>query len=410
MHTPIPVGQYTRWMVKPFSDVDLRPVSTAFQSAFYGRAETGAEVVFNDRSSQINIDIQKGETQTLAMMVNRGTSSTPTDRVPSDKEERFTNLAYAWPLIETQGSISSNKILENRSFGDPQDLTNSVRERLTREAEKIHKTHFKKHFTTMEYLCREALWTGQHPAILGTSNSDLIYDFHRNSGNFITAGTAWDVVTADILGDYDDAIDKIQQNGGLVGMDYGSIVDGDVFGGIRKNTQLKSEADIRNYGFIKAGSGMNLGLPTEYQKYADAGFQPRMWVETNKGRKVWIFTYDLTFLDNFTTPGTKTRTPWVPAGKGLVFHHAARCDKYFGPPDRFMPTQLEIQNYRDFFGFDMGAVPIVPNVTDPGLFDPRMFTVYADITKKAVELFTQSAPIMPTTHTDAFVVLSDLLT
>jgi len=71
MHTPIPVGQYTRWMVKPFTDVDLRPVSTAFQSAFYGRPETGAEVVFNDRSSQINIDIQKGETQTLAMMVNR---------------------------------------------------------------------------------------------------------------------------------------------------------------------------------------------------------------------------------------------------------------------------------------------------------------------------------------------------
>ena len=406
MHTPIPVGQYTRFQTAGFTDVDLRPVSTAFQAAFYGRPETGAVVVFNDRSSQINIDIQKGETQTLAMMVNRGTSSTPTDRVPSDKESRFTNLAYAWPLIETQGSISSNKILENRSFGDPQDLTTSVRERLTFEAGKIHQTHFKKHFTTMEYLCREALWTGQHPAILGTSNTDLIYDFHRNAGNFITAGTVWTNVAADILGDLDTGADKIQQNGGLHG-EYGLLCDGAVFAGIKNNTTIKADADNRRFRFVALGG--DVVLPSEFMKYKDAGFNARGRLETNDGRIVWIFTYDVTFLDNFTTPGTKTRTAWVPAGKALMFSPLARCDKYFGPADRFDPVQQEIQNYRDFFGFDMGAVPVVPQVKDPGLFDPRMFTVFADISKKAVELTTQSAPIMPTTHTDAFVVFSSLV-
>jgi hypothetical protein len=406
MHTPIPVGQYTRFQTSGFSDVDLRPVSTAYQSAFYGRPETGAVTVFNDRSSQINIDIQKGETQTLAMMVNRGASSTVTDRVPSDKEGRFTNLAYAWPLVETQGSISSNEILENRGFDQPQDMTASLRDRLTEKAGEIHKTHFKKHFTTMEFLAREALFTGQHPAILGTSNSDLIYDFHRNSNNFITAGTPWTTVTADILGDLDDGADQIQQNGGLHS-DYGLLCDGAVFGGIKKNNTTGSDADNRRYEFVSLGG--DVVVPSEFAKYKEAGFQPRGRLETNGGRFVWIFTYDVTFLDNFTTPGTKTRTPWVPAGKALMFSPLARCDKYFGPADRFMPTQQEIQNYRDFFGFDMGAMPVVPNVTDPGLFDPRMFTVYADITKKAVELFTQSAPIMPTTHTDAFVTFDSLV-
>ena len=407
MHTPIPVGQYTRFQTAGFSDVDLRPVSTAFQSAFYGRPETGALVIFNDRSSQINIDIQKGETQTLAMMVNRGTSSTPTDRVPSDKEGRFTNLAYAWPLVETQGSISSNEILENRGFDQPQDMTADLRDRLTRKAGAIHKTHFKKHFTTMEYLCREALWTGQHPAILGSTNTDLIYDFHRASGNTISVGTAWDVVTADILGDLDTGADKIQQNGGLHG-EYGLLCDGAVFAGIKKNTTIKADADNRRFQFVALGG--DVVLPSAFMKYKDAGFNARGRLETNDGRIVWIFTYDVTFLDNFTTPGTKTRTPWVPAEKALMFSPLARCDKFFGPPDRFMPTQQEIQNYRDFFGFDMGAVPVVPQVTDPGLFDPRMFTVYADISKKAVELTTQSAPIMPTTHTDAFVTFTDLIT
>jgi hypothetical protein len=392
-------------MVKPFSDVDLRPVSTAYQAAFFGRPETGAEVVFNDRTSQINIDIQKGEDQTLAMMVNRGTSSTPTDRVPSDKAERFTNLAYAWPLVETQGSITSNEILENRSFGDPQDLTTSQQERLTAEAEKMHSKHFKKHFTTMEYLAREALWTGQHPAILGTTNTDLIYDFHRNANNFITAGTPWTTVTADILGDLDDGADAIQQNGGLFG-DYGLLCDGAVFAGIKNNNTTGADADNRRYEFVALGG--DVVVPSQFMKYKEAGFQPRGRLETNNGRMVWIFTYDVTFLDNFTSPGTKTRTPWVPAGKALMFSPMARCDKYFGPADRFNPTQQEIANYRDFFGFDMGAMPVIPQVTDPGLFDPRMFTCYADITKKAVELTTQSAPIMPTTHTDAFVVFSDL--
>jgi hypothetical protein len=392
-------------MTKPFTDVDLRPVSTAYQSAFFGRPETGAVVVFNDRTSQINIDIQKGEDQTLAMMVNRGTSSTPTDRVPSDKAERFTNLAYAWPLVETQGSITSNEILENRSFGQPQDLTTSTRERLTMEAEKIHSKHFKKHFTTMEYLCRESLWTGEHPAILGTTNTDLIYDFLRNSNNFITAGTPWTTVTADILGDLDDGADAIQQNGGLFS-DYGLLCNGEVFAGIKNNNTTGSDADNRRYEFVALGGDVQ--VPSEFAKYKEAGFNPRGRLETSEGRMVWIFTYDVTFLDNFTTPGTKTRTPWVPAGKALMFSPLARCDKFFGPPDRFMPTQLEIQNYRDFFGFDMGAMPVIPQVKDPGMFDPRMFTCYADITKKAVELYTQSAPIMPTTHTDAFVVFDGL--
>jgi hypothetical protein len=264
-------------MVKPFSDVDLRPVSTAYQAAFFGpaffgRPETGAEVVFNDRTSQINIDIQKGEDQTLAMMVNRGTSSTPTDRVPSDKAERFTNLAYAWPLVETQGSITSNEILENRSFGQPQDMTSAQQERLTAEAEKIHSKHFKKHFTTMEYLAREALWTGQHPAILGTTNTDLIYDFHRNANNFITAGTPWTTVTADILGDLDDGADQIQQNGGLFG-DYGLLCDGAVFAGIKNNNTTGADADNRRYEFVALGG--DVVVPSEFMKYKEAGFQPR---------------------------------------------------------------------------------------------------------------------------------------
>lgn len=403
--TPIAQNQYSRFMVEPFSDVDARPLATAFMGAFFGDPTTGAETVYNDRTSQVEIDIEKGDTHILAMMVNRGTNSLDLSRIKSQKEGKFTNLAYGWPLIETTGSIASTELFD-RQVGETPYTERSRQDRLTMKAAKIHKEQFKQHITTMEYLCRESLWTGEHPAILGTSNSDLIYDFHRDSGNFITAGTAWTTITADILGDLDSGADKIQQNGGLHG-DYGLLCDGAVFKGIKTNTVLTNDADNRRYNFVALGGDVQ--LPTTFNKYKENGFQPRGRLETNDGRIVWIFTYDLTFSDNFTNPASPSRTAWVPAGKALMFSPHARCDKYFGPADWMPVTSQEAQMYRETFGFEMNAAPTIPSIQNPGVIDPRMFYCFASRGQKSVQLYTQSAPIFPTTHTDAFVVFSGLV-
>ena len=404
----IPLNEYSRLMVEKFDERKLVPVPTAFQGAFYGRPETGAKTVFSMNSKMIEIDIIRSTGRRMAQMVNRGTHSDDVSRVKNQKEAKFTNIGRLWPLVETNGSIENSELLD-RTPGMNAYQLETRQDRLTRKALDIHGEQTMQHITTTEYLCREALFTGEHPAIIGTSNSDFVYDFYRNSNNFITAGTVWTNAAADILGDLDDGVDEIQQNAFIHG-EYGVLCNGDVFAGIKKNTIIAGDADNRRYQFVALGGDVR-EVPTEFAKYKENGFNPRGYIETPKGRKIWIFTYDLTFIDDFTTPGTDTVTPWIPSGKALLFSPKARCDRFFGPPDRLPITAQEAEWYRQMFGFDMNLVPVMPAIQNASVIDSRMFhcDAYVGPGNKAVFTRTQSAPIMPTTQTDAFVVFDGLV-
>ena len=406
----IAADEFTRIMVEKFDERGTGPAPKAFQSAFYGRPETGAVTVFSDDAESIEIDIIRSTGETLALLVNRGASSDDVSRIEAQAEEKFTNIARKWPLVETSGFINSTQLLK-RVAGENPYAIQTRQDRLTIKAIDLAGIAIRQHIATVEFLAREALFTGQHPAILNTVNSDLIYDFHRNSGNTINVGTVWTNVAADVSGDIDAGIDEIQQNSFLHG-EYGILMDTAAFAGFKKNTVITSDADNRRFLFVELGSGRGFQeLPTEFEKYREGGLAPRGYLETDKGRRVWIFTYDLTFQDTFTVKGTSTTTSWVPSGQALIFHPKARCDRYFGPPDRLPVTALEVQWYAETFGFDMAAPPLPPQVQNAGVVDMRMFhfDAYQGPDKKSVVVRTQSAPIMPTTQTDAFVTLTGLI-
>jgi hypothetical protein len=403
------VNEYTRLMVEKFDETMSITAPTAFQGAFFGRPETGAVTVFSTDSKTIEIDIKRRTGRKLARLVNRGTSSDDVSRVKTNTEEKFTNVARKWPLIETYGAINSDELLD-RVAGETPYQKMSREDRMAMKAMLIHHEHMVLHIHLIEYLCREALLTGQHPAILGTSNSDLIYDFYRNAGNFITVGNSWNSGSQTIFADVDGGIDQLQQEAYLFG-EYGMLVGTDAFGDLKNDSDIRSDADNRRYLFVELG-GQIRELPTEFAKYRDNGFQPRGYIETPKGRKVWLFTYDLTFTDDFTSPPTETETNWMPTDKALIFSPKARCDRYFGPPDRLPVTAEEVALYQEMFGFSMVAPPQPAKVQNNAVIDARMFypDAYRGQDKKSVVLRTQSAPIMPTTQTDAFVVLSGLHT
>ena len=178
--------------------------------------------------------------------------------------------------------------------------------------------------------------------------------------------------------------------------------------GLRKNTQMKAEADIRRYEFVELGE-RPINLPSQFNVYVENGFALAGKVRTYQNRTVYLFTYDLTFTDDFTTPGVDTETKWMPTDKCLVFAPNARCDKLFGPPNRMPLTAQERAWFMDMFGFDMEAAPMPDNVINPSTFDMRAFYFDADGSREAVRLYTQSAPIFPTTETDAFVTMTGLV-
>jgi len=401
------VNEYTRLMVEKFDETMEIIAPTAFQGAFWAGSPMG-RTVFSTDSKTIEIDIKRRSGRYLARMINRTTGEDVT-RTKSQTEEKFTNIARKWPLIETKGRIDSDELL-NRVAGETPYQRNSREDRMARKAMLIHFEHMNQHIHTMEYLCREALLNGQHPAILATANADFIYDFYRNAGNIITVANAWDSGSQTIIADIDGGIDQLQQEAFLFG-DYGILVGTDSFAAMKSDSDISSVADVRRYFFVNLGGEM-VTLPTQFAKYRDNGFQPRGWIETDKGRKVWIFTYDLTFTDDFTTPGVETETPWMPTDQALIFHPNVRCDRYFGPPNRLPITADEVALYQEMFGMSMTAPEIPAKVQNTGVVDSRMFYpfAYRSPDHSSVVLKTQSAPIMATTQTDGFVTLKGLIT
>lgn len=401
------VNEYTRLMVEAFDETKKVIAPTAFQGSFYGIAENGAQVVFSDNSKSIEIDITRADGNRMARLVNRGTSSDDTTRTDSITAEQFTNIARIWPLIESTANINSSELLD-RVAGETPYVQQSREDRLTRKAMKVHVKAINEQIRLHEFLAREAILTGEHPMILGTSNADLIYDFYRKATHTFAAPAKWDLVGTDIIGDLDTSIDLIQQDSYNYGA-VGALIGASGWEGLRKNTQVKAEADIRRFHLVELNGPVT--APTEFNRFLDNGFVLAGWVKTYKNRTVWLFTYDLTYTDDFTTPGTDTETNWMPLDKALVFSPKARCDKYFGPPDRLPIRAAEQAWYQDTFGFNMTSPPMPPNIVNPGVIDARAFycDAYEGADRKAVTLRTQSAPIFPPTETDAFVTITGLV-
>jgi hypothetical protein len=404
----VATNEYTRFMVQKFDERKKVIAPTAFQGSFFGVPETGAQVVHSDNAKSIEIDQVRADGRRLARLVNRGASSDDTSRVDTLTAGRFTNIPRAWPLIESYGAINSTELLDRMAGENP--FTPAQRQaKLTAKALEINMLMADRQIRLWEYLARESVLTGSHPAILGTTNTDFIYDFYRKATHTFAVAAKWDVVGTDIIGDFDTAIDLIQQDSYNNVNNVGALVGAAGFEGIRKNTQAKAEADIRRFHSVELHGPTT--VPTQFNRYIDNGFALAGWIKTYKNRTVWLFTYDVTYTDDFTTPGTDTETDWMPTDKCLVFSPAARCDKYFGPPDRMPVGSVEQAWYMDMFGFNMSVPPTLPNIQNPGVVDPRgmHFDAYEGPDKKAVTLRMQSAPIFPTTETDAFVTMTGLV-
>lgn len=397
---------YTRFMTELFDENAKVKVPSAFLGGFFGKPETGAVTHFVTDASTIEIDQMRANGRRLARLVNRETSSKDISRQETLTGDKFTNIVRQWPLIEIPASINANELLQRNPGETPFD-TATQQSRLLGKAARLHKESVVRHMRTWEFLAREAILTGEHPMILGTTNAALIYDFYRKATHTFAVAAKWDVVGTDIIGDFDVSIDLIQQDSNNFG-DYGALIGVSGMEGLRKNTQMKAEADIRRYEFVELGE-RPINLPTKFNIYVENGFALAGKVRTYKNRTVYLFTYDLTFTDDYTTPGTDTETPWMPVDKALVFSPDARCDKLFGPPNRMPLTAIERSWFMDMFGFDMEAGPMPDNVINPSTFDMRAFYFDADGSREAVRLYTQSAPIFPTTETDAFVTMTGLV-
>lgn len=395
MATPQAVDQFSRFMVDMFDDRDAIGIPGGF-GAFFGRPETGGRTIFAPDASAIDIDIIRGN-EKLAAMVRRGATRLLSGQ-KNTLEQKFTNFSRQFPLIEEEGDINSIQLLNRMAGEGPYDAA-SRHDRLRMLAFDHHIEHVRRIGRKFEELASQSIINGTMKAIDGTTNTDLIYDFKRNSNHFVTVGTAWSNVASDILGDLDDASELIRADAHVnPDMAILSKVDMDA---VVKNTAIKEQADNRRFELIQVST--NNPVPAKFDRFVAGGLIPRGRLRTPKGFELWLFTY----LDVYTSEAG-VATDYLPANKTIVAYSGARCDRYFGPPDVLPRTAQQIAWYREMFGFNMELPPMAPNVKGQGTLMPNMFhsDAYMATNGKALTVRTQSAPIFATTMTDAFVTIT----
>ena len=211
MATPLATDQFSRFMAEMFDEKEVIGVPTVWQS-FFGRPEHGSKTKFNPDSKVVEIDIMRGN-ERIAALIQRGTNSRHLGNLQENTTtQNYSTFSRVYPLGEEMGDITADQILERVAGENPYEGRSRI-DRMRLLAREHHLEHIRRYVRLFEVLAGFSLFTGQMPAILGTANADLIYDFRRNATHIITVAAAWDAAGADIMGDIDAGCELIRQNG-----------------------------------------------------------------------------------------------------------------------------------------------------------------------------------------------------
>ena len=110
-----------------------------------------------------------------------------------------------------------------------------------------------------------------------------------------------------------------------------------------------------------------------------------------------------TYIDGYDNSGG-TFTKFIADDQVLMGSVDARCDRYFGPPERLPISNSDRELYMEYFGFSLDAPPMPIIKASGNVIEPQMFhsDAYKSNDRKKITVRTQAAPILATTHTDAF--------
>ena len=177
-YTPNPQDSFSRLMANKFDERQIQSVPTGFL-AFFGVPGV-SQTLYGDDSEAVDIDIVRANGMKLAATVQRGMSSDPSD-VHTITDQKFSSFSRKWPLIEVLNAINSNKLLQRIPAGEPAVNGMSRIERNRDYAYNLRSDAIIRSIRTCNYLASKSILTGKQPAIIGTTNNALVYDYLRNT-------------------------------------------------------------------------------------------------------------------------------------------------------------------------------------------------------------------------------------
>lgn len=382
-----------------FDEREVVAVSTGFQ-AFFGSNVNGGQTIISDNQLQVDIDIIRAN-ERLAATITRGSDSSRDKRTENSSGEQYSSFGRVFPLIEEESTITSSQILQ-RVHGESPYEAKSRHERMRKLGKGNIDEHHRKIIRTFEVLAAQSILTGKQDSILGTGNTDLIYDFKRSAGNTISVGLNWDQVGSNPIGDMDSLCKQIRISS-KTNPDM-AIFSDDGMDLFLSNDLVKEKADNRRFNLVMIDDDSK--APERFKRFMDGGMNLRGKIRTPAGFTLWLFTYTDRYDD---AAGVSKK--YMPDGKVLIASAMARCDRYFGPADALPNSEQRLQIASQLFGIENAEALPMPKIKNGALLDPRMFhhDVYWHANNKGVVNRTQAAPIFATTHTDAFGVLEDFI-
>jgi len=395
MSNPVPQDLFSRFQAEMYDEQEIIGVPTA-GLAFYGGGGA-SRTYYSPDSNTVDITIIRGD-ERVAALIPRGTVSQSLGGLQKNaRTERFTEFSRSFPLAQETGDITAAN-LTTPVAGEPRNNSGvTQRMRFLHHARRIHMENARRLLRLGELLAWQGLLTGKQDAILGTTDTDLQYDFRRNSTHFIQCGVTWLTDTTDILTDIDGGCAKLRANG-HVSPDM-MVLAADAMAGFVKNKTVKEYADNRRYGFVAMGDGAV--MPAKFARFVAGGMVFQGTLRTPQGYELALFTYPEVY-----TASNGTATKYIPDNKVLLCSSTARCDRFFGPPEMLPMLPSKAALYRETFGFDPYAPPM-PSGVKGGIGIPAdafYCQAYHSTDNKRVTMETQCAPIFVPVQTDAFVV------
>jgi hypothetical protein len=397
---PTPIDAFSRMNVEMFNEKEFIGVPTAFQT-FFGRSETGARTLWSDSASVVDIDIIRGN-EKIAALVPRGTISRDLGTGQKNLNvQKRSSFSRRFPLAEEEGDISADQ-LEFRVAGEGSNENRSRLQRMRSLALDLNEEAVRRLIRMDEYLCTQSILEGKMPAIIGTTDPDLLYDFRRKSTHITALTTSWNSGSADIMGDIDAACELIRADG-HVNPDM-AVFGSKVMQSFLEDDGIKALADNRRIELIQVS--MQNPVPPKFAPFIEGGFQARGRLRTAAGFELWIFTSTDVYTDSAGDPAK-----YMPEDQALFCYSGARCDRYFGPPEVLPMIPMRRELYNQLFGFNMDNPPMPANIKNAGsaiVSAGFYFDAYAPDNWKSVTCRVQHAPIFATTMTDAFVTYKDV--
>lgn len=394
--TPNSVDQYSRFMDELFDEREIIKVDTVFQQFFGQPEDMGSKTIYSPDSEVVEIEITRTAGEKYAKLIPRGTNSQFLNLQKNVSDINWSNFSRVYPLAEELSDITASQI-NKRIPGENSYERMSKQKRMREAAQKHHAEHIRRYVRLFEVLAGLSLLGGAHPALLGSANLDNWYDFRRNAALIVTPTTPWDQPGADIMGDWDTAIQTLREIG-KVKPDM-AIAGANVIPVIFNDATIQAWADNRGYNVVRVGAN-NWTLPSRYQRYVDAGLDPLAWFRTPRGKEFYLFGYS-----GIVTDDNGVVQNLMPVNTMWFAFSGARADRYFGPSEVLPTDPVTAQLYQHYFGLNMMMPTIPARIKNPaGIVTPQMFhcdAVFADDRKKTT-IRTQSAPIFSTTQTDAY--------